>query len=565
VSEHSTVRADERWNPTVGRWEATAPAARALATVPAIAQREQPALPAGTIPMKSRGARMYAAARNTRLTGGFGTGGTSSADAELQLSLTQLRARSRQMVRDSAYAKRAKQIVVTNVIGTGVGMQAQVMTTRDTLADRVNDDIEAQWAAWCAAESCHTGGALHFHDLERAAIGQVFEAGEVFIRKHYTAVGASRVPLCLELIESERVPHEIAVPGAESPNAEVRMGIEVDRFGRAIAYWVRQRHPGDIRASVGATDRFERVPADDMFHLRLVDRWPQTRGEPWMHTALRKLDDLNEASAGELAAVRASSYYFGTIKTPDVAPHATEEEEEPLEQGLMNIEPLTIQELKPGEEFDFHAPNRPNAGLDAFLRHMLREVAAGTGPGISYESLSKDYSQGNYSNSRMGMLDDRDSWKFIQQWWIRSFRRPLHASWLQQAVLRRVLGTIAPSQYAVDPSKFEAVLFKPRGWSWVDPTKEVDAYKEAIKAGFTTLTDVIAATASGLDIEDIVKTRKRELQMLRDAGIEVDTTIVPAPAVAPPSAGDDEGDDVEGGKSAAGERGRVALISKAAA
>jgi lambda family phage portal protein len=542
VSEqHSTIRATERWNPIVARWEPTLPAG-ATQAAPTDAQRElQPGVPAGTIPMKSRGSRMYAAARNTRLTGGFGSGGNSSADAELQLSLTQLRARSRQMVRDSAYAKRAKQIVVNNVIGTGVGMQAQVMTTRDTLADRINDDIEAQWAAWCAADSCHTGGALHFHDLERAAIGQVFEAGEVFIRKHYAAAGASRVPLVLELIESERVPHEIAVPGAESPLAEVRMGIEVDRFGRAIAYWVRQRHPGDIRASVGAVDRFERVPAADMFHLRLVDRWPQTRGEPWMHTALRKLDDLNEASAGELAAVRASSYYFGTIKTPEQAPLANEVEEAD-EQGVMAIEPLTIQELKPGEEFDFHAPNRPNAGLDAFLRHMLREVAAGTGPGISYESLSKDYSQGNYSNSRLGLLDDRDAWKFIQQWWIRGFRRPLHAAWLQQAVLRRALVTLAPSQYAVDPVKFEAVLFKPRGWSWVDPTKEVTAYKEAIKAGFTTLTDVIAATASGLDIEDIVKTRKRELELLAAAGIEVDTTIVPPP-VEPSEPSEPDADD----------------------
>jgi lambda family phage portal protein len=569
VSDHSTITATERWNPIVARWEPISGAGAPVtpAAAPSAQRDLQPATPAGTIPLKSRGARMYAAARNTRLTAGFGSGVTSSADAELHLSLTQLRARSRQMVRDSAYAKRAKQIVVNNVIGTGVGMQAQVMTTREHLADRVNDDIELAWAAWCAADSCHTGGALHFHDLERAAVGQVFEAGEVFIRKHYSAVGASRVPLCLELIESERVPHEIAVPGAESPDAEVRMGIEVDRFGRAIAYWVRHRHPGDIRASVGTTDRFERVPASDMFHMRLVDRWPQTRGEPWMHTALRKIDDMNEASAGELAAVRASSYYFGTIKTPDQAP-LVDEEEEGTEQGLMNIEPLTIQELKPGEDFAFHAPNRPNAGLDAFLRHMLREVAAGCG--VSYEALSKDYSQSNYSSSRLALLDDRDSWRVIQQWWIRGFRRPLHAAWLQQAVLRRALPTVPPSQYAVDPSKFEAVLFKPRGWSWVDPTKEVNAYKEAIKAGLTTITDVIAATAGGLDVEDVVKTRKRELQLLADAGIEVDTTVPAPPVVAPaepaaPAAKAEPDADDSADKASAGERSRVALIKKAAA
>ena len=128
--------------------------------------------------------RQYAAARPTRLSAGFGSSGNSSADAELNSSLTQLRARSRQMVRDSAYAKRAKAIVVNNVIGCGIGMQAQVMTTRDALNTPVNDGIERAWFEWCDASQCHTGGALHFHDLERAAMGHVFEAGEVLSLIH---------------------------------------------------------------------------------------------------------------------------------------------------------------------------------------------------------------------------------------------------------------------------------------------------------------------------------------------------------------------------------------------
>jgi capsid protein len=77
----------------------------------------------------------------------------------------------------------------------------------------------------------------------------------------------------------------------------------------------------------------------------------------------------------------------------------------------------------------------------------------------------------------------------------------------------------------LNASKFEAVLFKPRGWSWIDPTKEVEAYKEAIKAGLTTLTDVIAQTADGRDIEDVIATRKREIEMLEANGIAVDTDV----------------------------------------
>jgi lambda family phage portal protein len=537
VSERSGVRTDrgvtERWNPAVGRWVPDARPAAAAASEPAKPAQQRAV--AGVVPFHvSRQSRMYAAARGGRATGGFGGGGNSSADAELSTSLTSLRSRSRQMIRDSAYAKRAKWVVVNNVIGCGVGMQAQVMTTRDALNQRVNDDIERAWADWCDASRCHTGGAMQFNDLERAAMGQVFETGECFLRKHYSAFGDSRVPLALELIEPERLAHELVDPGSIAPQGEVRMGVEVDRFGRALAYWVRERHPGDIRGRIEATDRFERVPAADMIHLRIVDRWPQTRGEPWLHTVLRKIDEMNEYTGSEVSAARASSYYFATITTPDDnKPLDTEQDES---GGVMDIEPLTIQELKPGEELNFHSPNRPNTALDPFMRHMLREVAAGCG--TSYESLSRDYSQSNYSSSRLALLDDRDMWRVVQQWWIRTFRRPFHRVWLHQAVLSGAVASVPAGQYAADMARYEAVLFKPRGWSWVDPTKEVNAYKEAIKAGFSTVTDVIAATGGGADIEDVIATRKRELQMLAEAGIKVDTTVeavvAPAPAAAAP-------------------------------
>jgi lambda family phage portal protein len=504
------------------------------------------------------GMRMYAAAKGGRTTGGFGSSGNSSADAELSSSLTQLRARSRQMVRDSAYARRAKALVVNNVVGAGIGLQAQVPNTRGGLRGDINTAIEEAFRTWSEAGNCHTGGALHFGDLERAAMGQVFEAGDPLVRMHFQRFGASQVPLALELVEPERL-LDTGSPGVDDSRAEIRQGVEVDRFGRALAYWIRPRHQTDVRLRGYEVEKYERVPADQVFHLRIVDRWPQTRGEPWMATVLRKMDELNEYTGSEVSAARASSMYFGTIETPDQAPLVNAEEGED-EQGLMDIEPLTIQELKPGEKFNFHQPTRPNAALDPFMRHMLREMAAGCG--VSYESLSRDYSQSNYSSSRLALLDDRDLWRVLQQWWIRSFRIPLHRVWMRQAVLAGAIPGITVEQYALDARRFEAVQWKPRGWSWVDPTREVNAYKEAIKANLTTATDVIAATADGRDIEDVIATRKRELEMLREAGILVDTTVAPEPKPAPaappaPAAGDDEDDDT-----AAKPRARVMAFTR---
>lgn len=479
-----------------------------LATTPATAQ-------------KTAQARSYSAARKTRTTGGFGSAGNSSADSELSRDLPTLRARSRQMVRDSSYAKRARTIIENNVIGTGVNLQCQVATGSGSPRTRVNADIEAVFSSWCAADSCHTGGALHFHDLERMALGEVFEAGEILIRKHYGRFGSSAVPLALEVIEPERLAENLVDPGAFNLQGELRQGFEVDEFGRELAAWIRKRHPGDPGHS-GAVDRFERVPASDYFHLRIINRWPQTRGEPWMHTSVRKLDDMHEFTGLELTAARGSASYFATIESPEVDPLTTGRDID-TEQAVVDLEPLTVQQLDPGEKLTFHSPTRPNAALDPFMRAMLREVAAGVG--VSYESLSRDYSQSNYSSSRLALLDDRDLFRTVQQWWIRSFRQPLHQAFVQQAVLAGALASVPVAEYAAAPAKFSAARFKPRGWTWIDPTREVAAYKEAIKANLTSASDVISQTGGGLDIEDVLAARAHELQLMDELGLAADTTV----------------------------------------
>lgn len=459
--------------------------------------------------------RMYAAARNVRLS----TWGQSktSADSELNTSLTSLRSKSRALVRDASYAKRAKVIIVNNIVGMGIGVQAQVKTSRDDLNKRVNDDIERAWKEWSDARNCHTGGTLHFNDLERMVMGQVFEAGEVFIRKHYRRFdGSAKVPFTLEIIEAERICDEYQ-PGAISPNNNVKMGIETDSYGKPQAYWIRELHPGELRHSMNATDRVERVPADQIIHLRIIDRWPQTRGEPWLHTAAAKLNDMDGYSEAEIVAARGAANYMGIIESDS----ETFGEEQTDGSEAITLEPGITQKLLPGEKYIDVSPNRPNPNMDPFMRLMLREVAAGIG--TSYESLSRDYSQSNYSSSRLALIDDRDLWRTLQQWFIRNFRQVIHRTWLQQAVLSRAITTISIEEYAVNPAKFDAVRFKPRGWSWVDPTKEVSAYKEAILAGFMTVGEVIALTGGGRDLEDVLQERRQELDLMEAAGLKFDT------------------------------------------
>jgi lambda family phage portal protein len=497
-------------------------------------------------------ARMYHSAKQSRLTSGWGQSNTS-ADSELSTSLTMLRTTSRMLVRDAAFAKRAKVVVQNNVVGSGIGMQGQVKTSAGTLNQRINDAIEDAWHDWQRAPLCHTGGTLHFADFERASIGQVFEAGEVFVRLHFSPFGYSSVPLALELIEPERIADEFQ-PSALDPDAKVRMGIETDRYHRPVAYWIRTLHPGELRLTAQETSRLERVPADQIIHLRLVDRWPQTRGEPWLHAVARKLNDMDGYSEAEIIAARGAASYMATIETDDGMPLGSvpavgDGSAGGADTGAgtgreITLEPGVVERLSPGEKFNFHSPNRPNPNMDPFMRMMLREVAAGVG--VSYESLSRDYSQSNYSASRLALLDDRDLWRMLQGWFIRNFRDVVHCIWLQQAVLARAISAIRVEEYALNPGKYEAVRFKPRGWSWIDPTKEVAAYKEAVKAGFKTVSDVISETGAGRDIEDVLEERDRELKLMAEKGLKFDTDPQASAAPPNPPPDDDPPDDEEG-------------------
>jgi lambda family phage portal protein len=464
--------------------------------------------------------RQYASARATRFSTGMPSTDTS-ADAELLTSLTSMRSRSRALVRDASYAKRAKTVIVNNVIGSGIGMQAQVMTSRDSLNVRVNDELEDVWSEWSEADNCHTGGRLAFQSFERAAMGQVFEAGECYVRFHFRPFGMMGFPLAMELIEAERLADDqsLGTPGLARGN-HFRLGVECDEFYRPVAYYFRRRHRGELRFSDYGPDGIERIPANEIIPLAVIDRWPQTRGEPWMHAPALRLNDMDGYSEAEIERARSQAVRMGIIETPEGADDFSEQQ--PDGSFEMELSPGTIEKLNPGEKWVDSSPSAPNPALDGFMRYMLREVAAGIG--VSYESLSRDYSQSNYSSSRLALLDDRDLWRFYQSWFIRDFRRKVHRVWLQQAVLSGAIKSIPVIEYGSNPRKFEAVLFKPRGWTWIDPTKEVEAYIAAVKNGLTTVTDVVAQTANGADLEDVLRVRKRELEMMAEAGLVFETS-----------------------------------------
>jgi lambda family phage portal protein len=495
--------------------------------------------PFGSKSKKPAAKRMFGGAVFNRLTSDWNASIGTSQDSEIRSSLRVLRNRTRQLARDNDWVKNALRAIQNNVIGTGIGMQMQVKMQRQrngkVLNQDLNEAIEDAWSQWCKASNCHTAGLLNFSDIERLLISSCAENGEVLVRiVKGKAFGTSPVPMALEVIESDQLQDERN--GTADNGNIIRMGVEKDEWGRPVAYWFYPYHPGDYLFKTVELSKYKRVEADEIIHLYKHERPGQTRGVPWFASALRRMHQVAGFEEAEVVAARASASIMGFINTPD-----GELQDDGVQDGqrVSNFEPGKIEALGPGETFTAFTPTRPGGQYDPFVRAQLRAVAAGVG--VSYETLSKDYSQSNYSSSRLALLDDRDNWRSLQQWMIKNFHQKVFETWLDMAVLS---GALDLPNYEINPDAYRAVRWMPRGWSWVDPAKEVAAYKEAVRCGFMTQSEVVAQT--GCDIEDLLMQRQREVEMAEALGLVFDTDAAQVndkgqtqPAPAPASAAEE--------------------------
>lgn len=462
---------------------------------------------------KKNNKRAFAASQFGRLLGDWVSSGTS-ADSEVKASLRRLRERSRQLIRDNDYARNIIRAFKTNVVGSGVGFQSQVRMIRGPkLDEKINGMIEDAWNKWCKKENCHAAGLLHFSDIERLAIASVVESGEVFIRIITQPMGTMKIPMALEVLEADLL-DEMYNAILDNGNV-VKMGIETDQWKRPVAYHFFRVHPGEDGFSNITTEglRRIRVPANEVIHLFVADRVSQTRGIPWLASSMLRMHHLAGYEEAEVVAARATSALMGFITSPEGDLQGDDVQNS---ERVTDFEPGVYKYLAPGEKVDVPQLNRPSGVYDPFVRSQLRGISSGAG--ISYETLSRDYSQTNYSSTRQALLEDRDHYRVLQAWLISNFHQIIYNKWLDLAVLS---DEIRIPGYETKTDFYNMARWMPRGWTWIDPLKEVNAYREAVRSGFTTLSEVVAQ--SGGDIEDLLTQRKRELDMCESLDLVFDT------------------------------------------
>lgn len=459
---------------------------------------------------RPRMAKRYAAAKSDRLVADWLTS-SKSANSELREKLSTLRARSRQLERDDDYFNGFLRILKANVVGSG-GVKLQIRIKNDDgSSDRVADTaIEGEWSKFKKLGNCATDTELSMTDIECLIVASVARDGEVLIRKVTGRQAGNPWGFRLHLLEADHLDDDLNE--TLSNGNHIIMGVEVDKFGRRVAYHLWDNHPGSDYPFRRRLTR-SRVPADQILHLYIPERIGQVRGVPWGHTAMRRLHHVESYEEAELVASRVAASKMGFFKSTDSDSYEGDGEEETGEI-ITETEPGIFEQLPDGVDFTAFDPQHPTSQFKDFIKSNLRGASVGLGAG--YNTLANDLEGVNFSSLRQGALNERDLWKLVQFWLTGHFHDRVFADWLKWSLTTGEVPLPASKFF-----KFNQPIWVPRGWKWIDPQKEVAANIAAIEAGLTTRSRVL--NEQGQDFEEILDELAKEKELAAEKGIQINS------------------------------------------
>lgn len=497
--------------------------------------RLRAALALGRDPNPELMVRLYDGAQMNRLTNDW-IFARSSANWEVRLALRILRSRCRDLARNNDYIKKFLSIVVSQIIGPAGIRLSQVLQGMGhginqplSLGDKVLvQAIMKAWDEWSNAENCSASNKLSWVDAQRLATRQLARDGEFLLQMcpgnsetNNDKVGPN---FSIKLIDASWLDENHNEE--KSGGNRVIMGVEVDKYDKLVGVWLTPLRDEFLGSQWRGRQDRTFVPANQIVHGYLVlEDEAQTRGIPWAHTAIVRLQMLGGYQEAELVAARveackmgifeekASADPMGLMKMAGAAPG-----EEPKKPQIQDeAAPGQFMLGPPGYEFKMFDPKHPNSNHGEFVKAMLRGIASGLE--VPYISLGNDLTGVSYSSIRAGLLEERDLWKALQLFMQQHFCRPVFIAWLRACLLNESIpGLTAETFKRIVPS------FRARGWDWVDPQKDINATILGIQWGLDSRRK--ALSEKGEVYDEIVQDLMLESELAEELGVPI--TVSPA-------------------------------------
>ena len=424
-----------------------------------------------------------------------------SADAAASPEIrSRIRSRARYEVANNSYARGIVLTLANDTIGTGPRLQ---MATGAAATDRL---IEKEFGSW--VDEVGLSEILRTMRMARA------QDGEAFALLATNPLYQHPIKLAVRPIEADQV----TTPDFSSLALNAVDGIVFDVYGNPSQYHVLKVHPG---AMVASPADYQRIQARYMIHWFRSDRPGQSRGLPDILPALPLFAQLRRYTLAVIAAAESAADIAVVMKTNTPAGGEAAEVSPMAEMEFQQRMAVFAPE---GWEPTQLKAEQPATTYEMFKKEILNEIARCLN--MPYNVAAGNSSSYNYASGR---LDHQTYYKSIA----------VDQRHCEAVVLDRILA--AWIEEATPVYGLELIGVPGHQWFWdghehVDPQKEATAQAQRLASNTTTLAAEYAR--QGLDWEEQLEQRARELEVMRKLGL-------PAPGAAPAVTEDQPEDESE--------------------
>lgn len=461
-----------------------------------------------------------------------------SADSDYIQHRDTIVARTRHLIQNSGWASSALTRHLDNVIGIGfrpsVKPDYRLLGLSKDWARAFGKHVEARWRLY--AEDPHryidAERRKNFTEILRVAYREWLSTGEaIALALWLPGKPFGRCATTIQMMDSDLLCNPNNMPDSEY----MRGGVELNDYRAPIAYHFRQAHPSDYYMNSFSAWTWTRVPRETAWGRRRVihayeeKRVNQTRGITRFAPVIERFKMLDKYDKTELQAALLNAILAAVIESPmdgellldAMEDKATINEYQAMrsqyhENKNFRLNGMRVSHLFPGEEFKMQQAVRPNTAFVEFERACLRNIAAGTG--LTYEQLTQDLSQVNYSSIRAGIMEIWKSFLSDRTLFADQFATHIFLLWMEEEINsgKIEIPEGAPSFYEA-PGAYAGLKWIGTGRGYVDPEKEAKSANMRINTATSTLEDECAE--QGKDYEEVLEQRADEIKIMKDLGL----------------------------------------------
>lgn len=462
-------------------------------------------------------------------------GGSPKEDIEDNLRV--LRERSRDAYMGVPLATGAIKTMRTNTICGGLTPTPQIdnafLGISDEEAQKINAQIMREFSLWANKPTCDADRIDNFYMLQQLAFtGFLMNGDALAVLQTKKATGVP-YDLRVRIIEADRLcsPNFMDVLTPTEINGQhvekIVQGVETDKDGMVVAYWICDRHPLASTAFASlAASHWARVEAygaktgrQNVICLMQRERAGQVRGVPLLAPVLESLKQLGRFTDAELTAAVISAMFtvfitkndpseenpFGEVIPKDVQVDAPD-------KTSVELAPGAFVDLNPGEHVEFADPKHPTTGFEAFMNAIVKQMAAALE--IPSEVLYKQFST-SYSAARGALNEFWRTTGMHRDWFADSFCQPIYEAWFREAVCK---GKIKAPGFLTNTAV--AAAYMNCNWNGpartnLNPKDEAAAAQMRVDSGFSTAAQETAQMTGG-SYEANMRQRKAEAAMKRE-------------------------------------------------